>query len=111
MAKCRGELIAGAMTRWYRSQAVNGLHGSRAGVVVAQHPPSAEQDPSILGVYGQSRRLHCRVLRKVFFTGNKKKPEVTDKHVYRIYRKILGFDVLFSDEISKKIPHFVRRIT
>ena len=31
-----------------------------------------------------------------------KKPEVTDKHVYRIYRKILGFDVLFSDEISKK---------
>jgi len=32
----------------------------------------------------------------------KKKTEVTDKHVYQIYRKILGFDVLFSDEISKK---------
>jgi len=45
--------------------------------------------------------LHAAA-RKVFFTGNKKKPEVTDKHVYRIYRKILGFDVLFSDEISKK---------
>jgi len=36
---------------------------------------------------------------KVFLTGNKKKPEVTEKHVYRIYRKILGFDILFSDEI------------
>ena len=35
----------------------------------------------------------------VFLTGNKKKMEVTEKRVYRIYRKILGFTVLFSDEI------------
>jgi hypothetical protein len=47
-------------------------------------------------------RLHqadeVRVRPRVFLPVTKK-PEVTEKRVYRIYRKILGFTVLFSDEI------------
>jgi len=68
---------------------------------------SAQEDKTVPGEKAPSlppkkRRTSSRLATRVFFTGNKKKPEVTDKHVYRIYRKILGFDVLFSDEISKK---------
>jgi len=51
-----------------------------------------------------------RAYIKVFLTSNKK-PEVTQKCFYRIYQKILGFAVLFSDKIWKKIPHFVQGIT
>ena len=36
---------------------------------------------------------------KVFLTGKEKKPEVSEKRVYRISRKIIGFAILISDEI------------
>ena len=36
---------------------------------------------------------------RVFHTGNKKIPEVTEKRVSRIYRKIFRFAVVLSDEI------------
>ena len=36
---------------------------------------------------------------KVFLTGKEKKPEVSEKRVYRISRKILRFVILLSDEI------------
>jgi len=35
----------------------------------------------------------------VFLTGKEKKPEVSEKRVYRISRKIIGFAILTSDEI------------
>jgi len=38
-------------------------------------------------------------LTKVFLTGKEKKPEVNEKRVYRISRKIIGFAILISDEI------------
>ena len=36
---------------------------------------------------------------RVFLTGKEKKPEVSEKRVYRISRKIIGFAILISDEI------------
>ena len=39
------------------------------------------------------------VSSKVFLTGKEKKPEVSEKRVYRISRKIIGFAILISDEI------------
>ena len=50
-------------------------------------------------------RLRCtdatrrRGAGKVFLTGMEKKPEVSEKRVYRISRKIIGFSILISDEI------------
>ena len=42
---------------------------------------------------------HGPLLAKVFLTGKEKKPEVSDKRVYLIFRKIIGFAILISDEI------------
>ena len=36
------------------------------------------------------------------FTDMGKKPEVADKHVYRIFRKFIGFAISFWDKIYKK---------
>ena len=43
--------------------------------------------------------LKRRLWTKVFLTGKEKKPEVSEKRVYRISRKIIGFVILISDEI------------
>ena len=39
------------------------------------------------------------VLTKVFLTGKENKPEVSEKRVYQVSRKIIGFAILISDEI------------
>lgn len=39
------------------------------------------------------------VVTKVFLTGKEKKSEVSEKRVYRISWKIIGFAILISDEI------------
>jgi hypothetical protein len=36
---------------------------------------------------------------QVYFTGNRKKPDVDEKRVYPIYRKIFGFVVFLSEKI------------
>ena len=47
----------------------------------------------------RARHRPQRVAGKVFLTGKEKKPEVSEKRVYRISRKIIGFVILISDEI------------
>ena len=43
--------------------------------------------------------INSAIVAKVFLTGKEKKPEVSEKRVYRISRKIIGFAILISDEI------------
>ena len=50
-------------------------------------------------VVGRGHPYMVRAAAKVFLTGKEKKPEVSEKHVYRISRKIIGFAILISDEI------------
>jgi hypothetical protein len=49
------------------------------------------------------------LLIRVFLTGKEKKPEISEKRVYRISRKIIGFAILISDEILKKILNLCRK--
>ena len=43
-------------------------------------------------------------------SGQEKKLEMTDEHIYRIFSKFIGFTVSLSDKIYRKTPQTVHKI-